>query len=283
VEPRLADTSNCDVRPSMSAADLLNRRHKFHHNLINLVRKHHSKFLESLTPPVRVDETKVQRWHPKFRLEDLPEVTSADLPKAPEIEKFTTAKEVLDKAKGSMNDRIQAALKQMAADKEASSDKDSSAKGGQGLKEKENPSNCNTPSTSKKTATKGIPPSLLAKIREKEAKKAVENMVMSGEKSERVNMLGRLPDFVKILRTFFLTEKKPALLIEDVVKKVTVSHRSALAGHAVETHIKLIAEVAPDWLTMTKLSSGTYVKINKTMDINKVMDNIEKQKKRTNS
>ena len=70
---------------------------------------------------------------------------------------------------------------------------------------------------------------------------------MSGEKSERVNMLGRLPDFVKILRTFFLTEKKPALLIEDVVKKVTVSHRSALAGHAVETHIKLIAEVAPDW------------------------------------
>ena len=42
----------------------------------------------------------------------------------------------MDKAKGSMNDRIQAALKQMAADKEASSDKDSSAKGGQGLKEK---------------------------------------------------------------------------------------------------------------------------------------------------
>ena len=71
--------------------------------------------------------------------------------------------------------------------------------------------------------------------------------VMSGEKSERVNMLGRLPNFVKILRTFFLTEKKPALLIEDVVKKVGDSHRSALAGSAVEAHVKLIAEVAPEW------------------------------------
>ena len=33
------------------------------------------------------------------------------------------------------------------------------------------------PTSTKKVATKGIPPSLLAKIREKEAKKAVENLV----------------------------------------------------------------------------------------------------------
>lgn len=43
---------------------------------------------------------------------------------SPQVEKFTTAKEVLDKAKGSMNERIQAALKQMATDKEASTSKD---------------------------------------------------------------------------------------------------------------------------------------------------------------
>ena len=43
------------------------------------------RFLESMTPPVKVDETKVQRWHPKFKLEELPEVTPAALPKAPEV------------------------------------------------------------------------------------------------------------------------------------------------------------------------------------------------------
>ena len=43
------------------------------------------RFLESLTPPVKVDEMKVQRWHPKFKLEELPEVTIAALPEAPEV------------------------------------------------------------------------------------------------------------------------------------------------------------------------------------------------------
>ena len=39
----------------------------------------------------------------------------------------------------------------------------------------------------------------------------------------------------------------------------------------------------PFRLTITKLSSGTYVKINKTMDINKIVETVEKEKKRTNS
>jgi len=279
VEPCLSGAaSTCDVRPSMSSNTLLNRRHKFHHSLINIVRKHHTKFLESLTPPVKVDEAKVQRWHPKFKLEEIPDVVVAALPAPPEVEKFSTAKEVLDKAKGSMNQRIEAALKQMAEAK-----KEAANKPNEKTQEKVAPAPASPSTAPKKAATKGIPPALLAKIREKEAKKAVENLVMSGEKSERVNMLGRLPNFVKILRTFFLTEKKPALLIEDVVKKVGDSHRSALAGSAVEAHVKLIAEVAPEWLTITKLSSGTYVKINKTMDINKILDSVEKEKRRTNS
>jgi hypothetical protein len=52
---------------------------------------------------------------------------------------------------------------------------------------------------------------------------------------------------LSISRTFFLTEKKPALLIEDVMKKVGDSHRTAIAGGAAESHIRLLADVAPDW------------------------------------
>ena len=44
MEPKLSGAkATCDVRPSMSSSDLLNRRHRFHHSLINLVRKHHTK------------------------------------------------------------------------------------------------------------------------------------------------------------------------------------------------------------------------------------------------
>lgn len=273
VEPRLHDSAvKSDARPPMTALALLNRRNKFHHSLIGLVRKQHTKFLESLTPPVKVDEDKVQRWHPKFKLDELPDITPATLPQPPEVEKFTSAKEVLDKAKGSMNQRIEAALKLMEEKKKENASTSSSTAS---PKSKDSPA--------PKASTKGIPAALLAKIREKEAKKAVENLVMSGSNSERVNMLGRLPNFIKILRTFFLTEKKAALLIEEVVKKVGESHRSAIGSSAAEAHIRLIAEVAPEWLTITKVSTGTYVKINKTMDINKIVEKIEKQKKISNS
>ena len=41
-------------------------------------------------------------------------------------------------------------------------------------------------------------------------------------------MLSRLPDFVRIVRGFFVTEKKVALPREDVVKKLVDSHPSRL-------------------------------------------------------
>ena len=44
-----------------------------------------ARFLEGLTPPIKVDEAKVQRWHPKFRLEEIPDVAVAQLPAAPEV------------------------------------------------------------------------------------------------------------------------------------------------------------------------------------------------------
>ena len=41
-------------------------------------------------------------------------------------------------------------------------------------------------------------------------------------------MLSRLPDFVRIVRGFFVTEKKAALPMEDVIKKLVDSHPSRL-------------------------------------------------------
>jgi hypothetical protein len=41
-------------------------------------------------------------------------------------------------------------------------------------------------------------------------------------------MLNRLPNFVRIVRGFFVTEKKAALPREEVVKKLVDSHPSRL-------------------------------------------------------
>ena len=63
------------------------------------------------------------------------------------------------------------------------------------------------------------------KIRAKEAAKQEAMMMRSSEQDRKVAMLGRLPEVARILRTFFVTIKKPAILLDDAVEKVSDSYR----------------------------------------------------------
>ena len=65
-------------------------------------------------------------------------------------------------------------------------------------------------------------------MRAKEAAKAKLTITRDPIKEGQLEMLGRLPEFVRIIRGFFVTEKKAALLREDVVKKLVDSHPSGL-------------------------------------------------------
>ena len=64
------------------------------------------KFLESLSPPLKVPDDKMTRWHPRFRVDEVPDIPSADLPKAPDVKKFKTAAEALQHATATMNPRV---------------------------------------------------------------------------------------------------------------------------------------------------------------------------------
>ena len=65
-------------------------------------------------------------------------------------------------------------------------------------------------------------------MKAKEAAKAKLAITRDPIKEGQLEMLSRLPDFVRIVRGFFVTEKKAALLREDVVKKLVDSHPSRL-------------------------------------------------------
>ena len=51
-------------------------------------------------------------------------------------------------------------------------------------------------------------------------------MMRSPEQDRKIAMLGRLPEVARILRTFFVTMKKPAVPFDDAVMKVSDSYRS---------------------------------------------------------
>ncbi|KAK7901460.1 hypothetical protein WMY93_018229 [Mugilogobius chulae] len=79
VEPFIVSDEG-ELRPTLTATRLLERRRIFHHNLVSLVKQHHKAFLSSLDPPLTVPEDKLSRWHPRFNVDTVPAVPDSPLP-----------------------------------------------------------------------------------------------------------------------------------------------------------------------------------------------------------
>ena len=58
------------------------------------------EFLSNLDRPLNVPNDKITRWHPKFRLDEVPDIEPAEVPKPPNVQVYQTAKDVLENARG---------------------------------------------------------------------------------------------------------------------------------------------------------------------------------------
>lgn len=70
---------------------------------------------------------------------------------------------------------------------------------------------------------------LAFQIRAKEAQKLQAAMTRDPKQEERLLMLSRLPELVRILRNVFVAEKKPSLNMEVACSRTVASYRSALS------------------------------------------------------
>uniref|UniRef100_UPI0037E738EC DNA replication factor Cdt1 n=1 Tax=Semicossyphus pulcher TaxID=241346 RepID=UPI0037E738EC len=274
VEPTLPSDQN-ESRPLLSASRLLDRRHIFHQNLVTIVKEHHKVFLSSLVPAVSVPEDKLTRWHPRFNVDTVPAVQSSSLPQPPHTEKLATAQEVLDKARSLITPKMEKALVSLALKTE-----DKSAE----KKKPTSPQNTVTetsaaPVAQLPTALKGVSQSLLDRIRAKEAQKLQVAMTRNPTQEDRLLMMSRLPELARILRNVFVSEKKQALVMEVACNRMVASYRSALSTGEMEKHIRLLAEVAAEWLTIHPIRKDFYLKLNKTMELNNVLDKLSNRLK----
>uniref|UniRef100_A0A8C2CI78 DNA replication factor Cdt1-like n=1 Tax=Cyprinus carpio TaxID=7962 RepID=A0A8C2CI78_CYPCA len=266
VEPVIEEEFN-GTRPVLSASRLLERRHIFHQNLVDIVKGHHKVFLASLNPPIVVPDDKLTRWHPRFSVDEVPNIKPSDLPQPPQTEKLTSAQEVLDKARALMTPKMEKALANMAlktAETVCAKEPETSAKSV--------PKPTETPS-----ALKGVSQSLLERIRAKEAQKVHAAMTRNPQQEGRLLMMSRLPDLARILRNVFVAEKKPALIMELACNRMIASYRSPLSSDEMEKHLRLLAELTPAWLTVHPIRKDMYLKLNKTMDLNIVLDKLNQK------
>ncbi|KAM4614258.1 DNA replication factor Cdt1 [Discoglossus pictus] len=275
VEPLVEEEDKVDGRLQLTVSRLLKRRQMFSRYLVNIVKQHHRTFLSSLNPPMLVPDDQLSRWHPRFNVDDVPDVEPAELPQPPQLDRLTTAQEVLSKARGMMTPKMEKALANLAlrtAESNIAEQKTS-------LVEVAKPA----PSVPTSSALKGVSQSLLERIRAKEAQKLQAMMTRKPQQEERLLMMSRLPELARILRNVFVAEKKPALTVELTCNRVIVSYRSSMTPGEMEKHLGLLSELLPDWLSVHPVRKDTYYKLNKSMDLNLILERLAKKMKEEES
>ncbi|XP_067158965.1 DNA replication factor Cdt1 isoform X2 [Apteryx mantelli] len=261
LEPVLGEEEKMDGRPHLSASRLLERRKEFNHNLVNIVKQHHKAFMASLSPPMVVPDDKLTRWHPRFNVDEVPDITPAELPRPPQGDRLTTAQEVLTTARGMMTPKMEKALANMAL-------KTAEASVGEPVV-----SNAASPASTS-SALKGVSQALLERIRAKEAQKMQALMTRAPQQEERLAMLGRLPAMARILRNVFVAEKKQALTLEVACTRMTDSYHTQMSVGDMEKHLRLFAELLPDWVSVHTLRTDTYIKLDKGKDLNLIAERL---------
>lgn len=272
VQPVIKSEVNDSGMPSMTPSVMNERQQRFYRNLLETVKKHHQDFLQSLDPPMVIPPGMLTRWHPEFAVDQVPDLPRARLPQPPNVEKCSSAKDVLAKAKQliSCNPRMEKALASVA---QSNTGEMKSTADGQ-LADAPTPNNPPTPVFKNMQLLKGIPNALLEKIRAKQAAKAMEAMTRTSEQDVEAIQYSRLPEIARILRCVFVTEKKGSLPLDFVLEKVNNSYRSALSNRELEEHIKLLAKAVPGWVSFDHLLKTEYLRLSKKGDMNRVMNRL---------
>ncbi|XP_068725235.1 DNA replication factor Cdt1-like [Montipora capricornis] len=260
---------------TLTATELLARRDVFQKNLLRLTKKHHQSFLQNLNPSVSVDDEKIIRWHPKFRVDNVPDIAEAELPQPPVVKTYNSAHDVLEKARDMIAPRVEKALRTVAKDND---DKESKVemKDTNLTENKTSRTAGNSPIKNNKndSALKGISQDLLNKIRQKQARKIEESMMRDPIVDKKLAMKERLPELCRILKAYFSAERKAAIPLEDATVKLSESYKTSLSPVQVEEHIRFMSQLLPEWISVLMVRKCSYIKINKTADVNNVINKL---------
>ncbi|XP_014472034.1 PREDICTED: DNA replication factor Cdt1 [Dinoponera quadriceps] len=276
--------------PSMGPAILLERRRKFYNALLERVKNEHETFLLSLKTPIVVDKQKITFWHPEFSLEACTEIEKAELPQPPQADN-ATAKDVLDKVKSLFDNgsRMGKALQRLAEAKmtskstSPSSTQDSTTQTTENNIPQVNITIVDTPPATPSgrpnsyltKAFKGIPKSLLEKVRERQAAKALEKMTRTPSADKEATLYARLPEFARTLRYIYISDKKGVLPMETVIQRLNNSINVKLTPNEMDEHLRMLCKLLPTWVSIHNVRDVNYMKLDRNADIIKVIKRLE--------
>ncbi|NXK64865.1 CDT1 factor, partial [Sylvietta virens] len=252
LEPLLGEDEKVDGRPHLSASRLLERRREFHRNLVNIVREHHKAFLAALSPPMVVPEEKLTRWHPRFNVDEVPDISPAELPRPPQEDRLSTAQEVLSTARGMLSPKMEKALANLAL---------RTAGAGE-------PTLSKAPApASTSSALKGVSQGLLERVS--------HPALAPARGWGRSPCPSRPPRGLGVLPVLTPGPSRRCLLCA----RLADSCPELVAPGEMEQHVRLLAELLPDWVGIHALRTDTYVKLDREKDLGVVTERLNKAAK----
>lgn len=279
---------------SMNSQRLMDRLGKFQSKLFDLAVHEHDQFLRRLKPPMTVARDKLTRWHPDWDIQSCPEVPCSDLPQPPNVEKFCSAQAVLSTARNLFNcatpmERAMARLEEKKLERQPSVEQKTQQDAAQlepvttaaattgTITAADNiPAAAPVTTNAMASMLKGVPASLLEKIRAKQAAKALSIMTRRPSQEQEAIVYARLPELARHVRNVFVTEKKSCLTEELLLIKIMNSFRVSLTVQTLSEHLQLLAKSTDGWMTYHDIRKVRYVKLSRHTNVAQMMDNLRK-------
>jgi len=266
VEPNLEKLATAE---RLLPQGIVERKSIFHNSLLDMVKSHHKQFCAGLGNPVTVEDEQLVKFHKDFDVDKCPAVSESEFPAAPFVEKITTAAQILEKSRALFEINPKLA--------------DTLAKAAEGKESADQPELAEVKVEAPKPAPKpirkelqGLPAKLIEKILAKEAEKAAKEMYTDKGKEEKIKRLRRLPVLARIVKNTFTSENKPALPFDMVIKKAVSSYPGHLPSEVMTKDVRYLIEVATPWAGNPQVQGTEYIKLNKNIDVNTVVQQLEK-------
>lgn len=283
---------NADTK-IMNPQIMIGRIHRFQQILLDRVKHEHDLFLKSLQPPIHIPKDKVRRWHQDFDLEACPNILPGELPQPPNMDKFSSAKDILSTARNLFNcatpnerimERYEAAC---AANNKAIQDNNSTQINATATTITAVPTTisddavCKTPKPADDPVArvlKGVPKALLEKIRAKQAAKQLDAMTRRPSQDAEASKYARLPELARYIRNIFVTENKGVLELDKVIAKLGNSFREKMTHEQTRQLLELMSKEAPrNWLTFHFIRKTDFIKINRHENLAEIVKELERK------
>ena len=171
-------------RDKFEPRDQVERQKLFEHSLLTIVQDHHQEYLKSQSIE-GVDNSQIHRWDKNFDVESCPPIDEAPFPEKPYVESpIRNPQEMLERIKGIQNKSVEKALNRVI-EASATPTKQENVK----LETMTPISKAVDDEIKLDPRLKGLPESVLAKIRAKAKEKRIRDMTMDKTKQREIELL----------------------------------------------------------------------------------------------